>query len=110
MDEVQGLNLILDAKDDLKNLTINSNEIKDTLNELFKQQNSEIELPQETEIVQADTQAQTYAQTISSIEVDALNDLIHFNYMQTVTGFVIVVVLMLMLGVQLFQTFNQHWK
>lgn len=108
MDELQAVSMAVAAKEDLSFIRTNVTEICDLLKDLVKP-SQEVEVP--SDINSDDAQAvQTYANTYQAIEADYMQDSLQFEYMQTVTGVVIAAVLMLMLGVQLFQTFNKHWR
>lgn len=107
MDEAQALEMLLDARKELHDISTGTLEIKDSLREIVQNHNEGIVADPAIDL---GAEQSTEVQTLTALEYDVMNDLIHFNYAQTVSGIVICAVLMLMLGVQLFQTFNQHWR
>lgn len=111
MDEMQLLQMAIAAKEDLFHISSSVEEIKHLLQKEFSGDNSDVEFPSEVELSSVDGQPiEAYADSVVVYGDNQFSDLLQFEYMQTVTGVVIAVTLMLSLGVQLFQTFNKHWR
>lgn len=116
MNESEVLSLVFAFKDDISSIQGNVQEIKDIVKQNILNHPQEVKLPDENEISLMDAVdgqevieevPSTYEMTIDAVQY---NTLIKFEYMQSVTGIVICAALLLVLGVQLFQTFNKHWR
>lgn len=111
MNELELVQMALAAKEDLFHISAATEEIKLLLRKEFDGDNSDVKLPSEVELSGVDGQSvEAYTDSVMVYGDNQFSDLLQFQYMQTVTGVVIAVTLMLMLGVQLFQSFNQHWR
>lgn len=113
MDEQEAISLVMAFKEDIFSIRSNVQEIKEIARvqlELENEQNlllqPEIDT-QNLEQIPEPEPVETIAMTQAAEDYETL---IHFEYMQTVTCIVIAAVLMLSLGVQLFQAFNKHWR
>lgn len=117
MNEEQAVNLAVTASKELHELKQDTGDIRDMLDDYIRKDVTGVEddsQPLESgDIVSEDLQplAETEAVGVEEVQHSEFeSDLMQFNYIQTVTGFVIAVVLLLSLGLQIFQAFNKHWR
>ena len=108
VDETYLLSLATGARDDLAAIAGEVEGLKS-----FESQLLEVLAPDAAEISLAPLQPDGVARTSGVIEgaPDGFySDLLSFEYAQSVTGVLVLVVLALMLGVQLFQSFAHMWR
>lgn len=116
MDEAQIIELSLSAKNDLSNISAGVQQINEQVNLLVSERHAEIVQKLDNALaIEGESEAEDNQDIAETVEVTVEptqfeTDLLQFEYMQTVTGILIAVTLMLSLGVQLFLAFNKHWR
>lgn len=118
MNEEQAANLAVTASKELHQLNQSNQDILEILDMYVRSKVSEFNQSDDSDsdgdIVSSLYDELSPMQQDGAIAVQEISefesDVLQFEYMQTVTGIAIAIVLLLSLGVQLFQIFNKHWR
>lgn len=115
MNEQEAISLVMAFKEDLLGIRSNVQEIKEIVKSNFEfQKENAIQLQPEIDLNDLEGISEPEPELIETVAMtqaaDEHDELMKMEYMQTVLGIIITAVLMLSLGVQLFQTFNKHWR
>lgn len=132
MNEEAIISAALSTKEDISCIKDNISQINDSIKAVIEINKNEYEINKKvydlehgyfdkslnilTDINEIDlkTSNQEEIETVETVDTEITSqfekEITEFEYIQTVTGIFILVSLLLTLGVQLFQTFNKHWR